>query len=251
MLDLPEPLPVRILAVAELKWNADFRSTQPRPFHAISFRIAGDAELRSETDRIHAVAGDVLYVPKGVAYTMRHAEEHLYVIHFDTDTPVYFSQFESFHPHNRYLFANLFRSVDAIWSGRQAGYRFEATSLLYRILSEIQKEKTSREFSSADRFYEVLSFMRLNFTDSTLSVERLSERFGTSPAYFRRFFREKEGVSPHTYLQNLRVSYAHELLSTGYYTVAEIAEKSGFSDAKYFSKVIRRAFGSPPFKLKM
>ena len=43
--------------------------------------------------------------------------------------------------------------------------------------------------------------------------------------------------------------YAKTLLSSGEYSIAEISEKSGFKDVKYFSRVVKKEYGVPPSKL--
>ena len=42
------------------------------------------------------------------------------------------------------------------------------------------------------------------------------------------------------------MQYALELLRSGYYTVAQAADKSGFSSPYYFSAFVRRHTGRPP-----
>lgn len=259
---LDETPSIRILSVLELRWEAAHRGTPPRPFHALSFRLRGDAEFfggdvrvapdapREEGRYAHALTGDVLFVPRGMAYTMHHGEEHLFVVHFETDERQSYRRFELFSPHDPHPFAHLFRTMYATWERRQTGYVPETTSLFLHLLAEIQKESVQQEISSADRLQQMLSYMQANFQDSTLSVASLAERFGTSASYFRRVFGQTVGTSPAAYLHRLRVDYARELLATGYYSVREIAERSGFCDAKYFSKVIRREFHAAPSHLK-
>lgn len=53
-------------------------------------------------------------------------------------------------------------------------------------------------------------------------------------------------VSPLKYLNDLKINYAIGLLKTGYYTIEEIADLSGFNDPKYFSTLYKKRFGVPP-----
>ena len=48
------------------------------------------------------------------------------------------------------------------------------------------------------------------------------------------------------YLTKLRMEKAAELLSTGKYKVREVAEMTGYSDAFYFSKVLKKYLGVTP-----
>ena len=67
-----------------------------------------------------------------------------------------------------------------------------------------------------------------------------------SDTYFRRLFFREFGTTPLRYLTDLRISYAKELLSSGYYTVRQVAANVGFEDAKYFCTVFRKKCGCTP-----
>lgn len=56
------------------------------------------------------------------------------------------------------------------------------------------------------------------------------------------------GVSPNTYIQNERLRIAAELLLEGEYTVSEVSDKAGFSDATYFYKCFKNKYGVAPSK---
>ena len=70
-----------------------------------------------------------------------------------------------------------------------------------------------------------------------------------SETYFRRLFYKNFFQTPTQYITKLKLKYAEELLSSGKYSIEETAYMSGFSDAKYFSRVIKSVYGYPPSKL--
>ncbi|MDY4586697.1 MAG: AraC family transcriptional regulator, partial [Oscillospiraceae bacterium] len=41
----------------------------------------------------------------------------------------------------------------------------------------------------------------------------------------------------------------YSLLKSGEFTVAEVSEKSGFSDYNYFSRIFKRRYGISPYKI--
>ena len=45
---------------------------------------------------------------------------------------------------------------------------------------------------------------------------------------------------------NLRLEFAFHLLVSNLYTVSEVAQKSGFDDAKYFSRVFKKKYHLSP-----
>ena len=67
-----------------------------------------------------------------------------------------------------------------------------------------------------------------------------------SEVYFRKLFKEEYGVSPQKYIIDLRIQNAVGLISTGYYSLKEVAYMSGYSDYKYFSVEFKKKMGISP-----
>ena len=97
---------------------------------------------------------------------------------------------------------------------------------------------------------KVLDYINANYSDPSLSVAQLAEMYGTSDTYFRQEFKKLFDDTPLNYINNIRLTYAEELLHTGYYSVSEVAYKTGFSDPKYFSRFVRKVKNVPPSKLQ-
>ena len=55
---------------------------------------------------------------------------------------------------------------------------------------------------------------------------------------------------PLQYIPSLRLKRAEELLRSGYYTVAEAAYATGFSDPKYFSRFFKKEKGIAPSEIE-
>ena len=67
-----------------------------------------------------------------------------------------------------------------------------------------------------------------------------------SEVYFRKLFKKEYGISPQKYIIQLRIQNAVGLISTGYYSLKEIAYMSGYNDCKYFSVEFKKAMGVSP-----
>jgi two-component system response regulator YesN len=67
-----------------------------------------------------------------------------------------------------------------------------------------------------------------------------------SRSYFSRYFKSLIGEPFGDFLRSLRFAYAIELLEQSELPIYVIAEKSGFLDDKYFSRVFRERTGSLP-----
>lgn len=240
-----------ILSVLELSWEPRKDTAHSRDYHALSLRIDGDAVFECPDRSIHVGAGEIIFVPKGMDYTLNaNTQEHLFVIHFDTipDIP---HEFTVFHPSNTVNYEVLFRKIHQIWQYKQPGYRFGATSLFFQLLEQLSRENAKKEpQSSNDKLSYIIAYIHGHYTDPSLSVATLSGMYGSSSTYFRRIFIDAYGIPPLQYINRLKINRATELLSSGYYTVAEAAYATGFSDPKYFSRFVIKETGIAPSKMK-
>ena len=100
-----------------------------------------------------------------------------------------------------------------------------------------------------DKLSEAVEYIHEHFIDKELSVHYLSKLCGMSDTYFRKLFLSHFGVSPHTFINNLKLQYAVELLKSEYYTVSEVADKCGFENIYYFSSFIKKQTGKSPIYL--
>ena len=67
-----------------------------------------------------------------------------------------------------------------------------------------------------------------------------------SEVHFRRLFARTFGISPARYIMRARVDRAKVLMADSSYSLADIAEQSGFSSPPYFYRVFRDITGSTP-----
>jgi len=79
-----------------------------------------------------------------------------------------------------------------------------------------------------------------------ISLSTLSESFDLSPSYIARLFKRELNKRPSVYINGLRISAARVLLLETALSIGEIAERVGFSDLYYFSKVYKQSTGEPP-----
>jgi AraC family transcriptional regulator len=74
----------------------------------------------------------------------------------------------------------------------------------------------------------------------------LAEELGTSPATFRRRFREATGTSPHEYRLHCRGAEARRLLGESDLPIKQVAMQLGYRDVYFFSRQFRQFTGVPP-----
>lgn len=79
-----------------------------------------------------------------------------------------------------------------------------------------------------------------------ITLDEIAERMHLTPEYVGTLFHKELGVTFSTYIKNLRIAKAKELLCGSNLKLYEIAEQVGYSDPKYFGKVFKEATGMLP-----
>lgn len=87
-------------------------------------------------------------------------------------------------------------------------------------------------------------YLESNF-DTVVSLQKLSQISGLSPAHISRRFKKVFGASPVTWLTRHRIEQAKVMLAAGD-TVTRTARRCGFKDMHYFSSLFHKHAGVPP-----
>src|SRR5260221_11383214 len=85
--------------------------------------------------------------------------------------------------------------------------------------------------------------------DTDLTVSGIAQAVRMSTDHFTRAFKESTGQSPYQYVVDARVKKARELLTTGNFTISEVARQIGFADQSQLTRHFKRVFGLPPKRL--
>jgi len=125
-------------------------------------------------------------------------------------------------------------------------FQLKALNVAFGILTRIISPKP-RKLSAME---EVKTFIDANFQNPELDISGVAEHFHLHRVSLSRSFHLRFGISPGGYLNSRRVQEGMQLLSSTSLSVKEIAARSGFTSADYFTKVIRRTAGAPPTQLR-
>ena len=110
--------------------------------------------------------------------------------------------------------------------------------------------KSERVHSSMILVEEAKEYIRNNYMDSDISVEKLCSKLHISPAYFSTIFKKETDMSFVNYLTEVRLEEAIKLLNTTDSKTYIIAEKVGYPEANYFSYVFKKKFKVSPSKYR-
>ena len=94
----------------------------------------------------------------------------------------------------------------------------------------------------------ILYFYR-NFSED-ISIDEYAQSLNITPCWFRRCFKKRTGTSPQQFINNIRLSYARELLITSDLKISEIANTVGYENSYYFSRIFSKNTGCSPMQFK-
>lgn len=84
------------------------------------------------------------------------------------------------------------------------------------------------------------------FYQTGITLEEIAAKLDITPEYLGTQFNRSMGMYFNTYIKNYRINKAKELLLGTQLKLYQIADKIGFSDPKYFSKVFKETTGYSP-----
>jgi two-component system, response regulator YesN len=84
------------------------------------------------------------------------------------------------------------------------------------------------------------------WTAQEISVSKVAGALGISVGHLSRVFKRTTGLTFERYLMMQRVEAAKRMLLEPLATIAETAERCGFSDSAYFARVFRKIAGCSP-----
>lgn len=237
------------VSILNLSWDNIDDKSDLRPYHALSFRKKGCAEFVGENGVVTAQTGEILFVPAFYEYTLKTSDEEVFVVHFSSQNKLP-KEIRKFTPESSKYFERKFTELYTSWTKKQFGYEHECKSIIYKILTKIEREIAQSEISDMhDSILEAVEYIHDHFTDDSLTVDFLAKMCSMSDTYFRKLFVKNFSVTPIDYIKALKTNYARELLLSGYYTVGEVAEKCGFSTINYFSSFMKKETGHTPSEL--
>ena len=205
--------------------------------------IVTDGELRMEIDgeRFAAVAGDVLRILPGephggYEYT---SGASFFWLHFDgaeeAELPSRITRPKNFE-------RTLLLAKEVLHYSRADGYPEGITECIFRALLA---EVSHKGDEPGSLIASIKEYIRKNRT-SGLGVGDVATRLGYNSDYLNRYFKSKCGVGLKQYISTVRLDTIKQELLIGEGSLADIAERCGFSDYKYFLKFFKYHAGMSP-----
>jgi AraC-like DNA-binding protein len=101
-----------------------------------------------------------------------------------------------------------------------------------------------------DLITAVESYIRENYMDPSLCLNKIAEEFQISESYFSHMFKEKSGINFSNYLEDLRVNEAYRLITETDEGINEIYLSIGYNNPHTFRRAFKKKYGLTPNKVR-
>lgn len=236
----------------------------------IIYIISGDIAATVAGEALgHLSPGHLLYIPAGTPYKLKSKYVRAVVISFDlTDStpspedripPVSLAEFKPELCHNddvlppfdKYIhLADMeaerdgFIRMTNIFTSAEGSFRARISAMLKLVL--LKAAEASDENALPARMVEEFdSYIRERCSDEISNTE-IGAVFGYHPFYVSKLLKDKKGQTLRQYIISYRLKLSRRMLELTDKSTAEIAEACGFTDASYFAKTFKSAFGETP-----
>jgi two-component system, response regulator YesN len=131
--------------------------------------------------------------------------------------------------------------------------------VLYRIVQDmllflyelIDRAKQAEALSKKDVIEKGISYIETHFADPDLTLAKVAEAVGRSPAYYSHLLTKKHGMSFRQLLANTRIKEAKRLLTTTQLSIKEIAHQVGIRNPNYFTRLFKEMTTMTPREYRM
>lgn len=122
------------------------------------------------------------------------------------------------------------------------------SQLLYELVTHFQApqpEGSAVRQKSLKQLTQITDYINTHF-DEGIGLGDVAEEFHFSHSYLSRFFKQHMNMTFSQYFNNIRLEHAVNEMLTSSESIAEIASRSGFSDARSMVALFKKKYGMLP-----
>ncbi len=145
------------------------------------------------------------------------------------------------------IFDALFQEYNNDYYGRELYILAGISQLCVLLLrsGRVEGSVIQGENSNLSVIQQAVLYIRAHYRGQ-LTVKDVATAVHLTPNYFSEYFKLQTGVKFSAYVQKLRLEFAVSLLKMSDLSVKEVADRSGFNSATYFSNAFKDCYGISP-----
>ncbi len=221
--------------------------------------LSGSGNLVYDGAKYQLLTGDCVFIDCKKTYSHRSSENlwTLKWIHFygPNMNGIYGKYAERggrpvFHPKNPLPFLELLEQLFSIANSadyiRDMHISEKITSLLTLLMAESwHPEADAPVVLKKQSLHHVKDYLDQNYREK-ITLNDLASTFFINKFYLTRIFKEQFGISVNSYLAQIRVTHAKQLLRFSDLTIEQIGRECGIEEPAYFARVFKKVEGIAP-----
>ena len=229
---------------SQMQWSR----TKSSAAHIIGYQFSGSFLHTFPTQNLLFSEDTAFFIHKDDTYDVRSTLLGTSIaIHFTCLNDISTSSFAldcKNHPELKRMFTNLLKK----WLTKNEICFYDCMSTMYGVIGSMSQMRSEEyiQSSGTENISAAYEYIKLHFSDKNLSIQAAANVAELSVRRFGELFRKKYKITPNRFIVQLRINAAINMLKTGSYSVAAIADAAGFSDVCYFSKVFKNVTGVSP-----
>lgn len=223
----------------------------------------GSGKLNYDDVNYSLQRGDCVFLNCDKSYAHETSSDDLWSlswIHFDGTTlwPIYEKYLlrggrPVFHPKDLKPFLEIYDKLFKIANSadyiRDMKINSELSSLLVEIMAESWNPVENDGKKAKRDMMPVKQYLDEHFNEKIV-LDELASVFYINKFYLTRVFKEQFGVSINTYLQQIRITRAKQMLRFTDYTLESIGVLCGMGEPNYFSRIFKKVEGIAPIEYR-
>lgn len=258
-------VPVRIMDIRHVSMRPGEPQRYVFPSSSFVFTNQGKAEVRLDGAGHSPEYAHVIHGGKGAVLEIACLEQTFdyYLILYKPwtgspfteeigDRPNAFQQKYAFQGRDPWVMLSLLERMHKLWKSGGELERMQVTGLFYQFVSEQfrQLALAGEQQPETDLAEQIASYIE-EFYHQPLSMSAMAELFHYSTHHLVRVFKRKYHCSPMEYVSRTRMQHARSLLAGTDAPIRDVAERVGYTDFYYFSRLFKKVFRETPAQFKM
>ncbi len=111
----------------------------------------------------------------------------------------------------------------------------------YYMLCEIMNGQSDKQSLNTNN--QIIEYINEYYHDCDISLASIADKFNMNESYLSYIFKQQSGIKLSSYIENLRIEKAKELLGSTALPINEIALKTGYLSTNTFCRAFKRVTG--------
>ena len=225
--------------------NGKYNVFPERHSNAFVYFLSGKIDFIYDDVSFSAEENTFVFLPQGKKYkTYPRKNGDFLIINFHTETAPIIKAF-AFKPTDAKSFIHEMNSAAKSYKYREAGFLLEIRSRVFALAALIEKEFSEKSKKGLEAIIKLID------SDPNITVADLAKSTNVSTRYFTKKFEKVFKISPKQYIIEKKLTKACDMLIEKPDTpLCEIAERCGFCDVYYFSRLFKKHMGMTPTQYK-